>query len=111
MSQFFVKLGASANSHILNTYIRPGIVENTWDINVNFLSRFRMERHDVNRWLKIRPIRNRKNPEDDSAMIAEIDINTLQESQKAFTQEEVDIFYEDAYLHIINQDIQTIILE
>ncbi len=111
VTQFFVKLSDSANKHIADKYLQPGIIEDTWDINVNFLNRFRIETNEVNRWMKIRPIRNRKNPEDDTAMIVEIDINTLQERQNDFSQEEIDIFYEDAYLHIINQDIKIIILE
>ena len=111
VAQFFVKLSTSANYHIIAKYLHPGIAEDTWDINVNFLNRFRMETREVNRWMKIRPIRNRKNPDDDTAMIVEIDINTLQEHQTEFSQQEIDTFYEDAYLHIINQDINKIILE
>ena len=109
--QFFAKLGNSANQHIGSKYIQPGIADDTWDINVNFLNRFRMETHEVNRWMKIRPIRNRKDPDDDSAMVIEIDINTLQERQNKFSQEEIDIFYEDAYAHIINQDLTKVILD
>jgi hypothetical protein len=111
VAQFFTKLAISANKHILSKYIQPNIIEDTWDINVNFLNRFKMETREVNRWLKIRPIRNRQEQEDDTAMIVEIDINTLQEQQQDLTHYEIDAFYEDAYLHMINQDLQKIMLE
>ena len=111
VAQFFAKLANSANKHIISRYIQPGIVEDSWDINVNFLNRFKMETREVNRWLKLRPIRNRNNQDDDSAMIVEIDINTLQEKQQDLSQYEIDAFYEDAYLHIINQDISKVILD
>ena len=111
VSQFFAKLSRSANQHIVDKYIRSDMIKDTWDINVNFLHRFRMETREVNRWMKIRPIRNRKDPGDDSAMVVEIDINTMQEQQDELSQEEIDVFYEDAYLHVINQDVKKIILE
>jgi hypothetical protein len=110
VAQFFVKLELSANKHIISKYLQTNIIEDTWDINVNFLNRFKMETREVNRWLKIRPIRNRQHQEDDSAMIAEIDINTLQEQQQDLSQYEIDAFYEDAYLHMINQDLGKIII-
>lgn len=111
VSQFFVKLSTSANRHIAAKYLQPGIAEETWDVNVNFLNRFKMETREVNRWMKIRPIRNRQEQEDDTAMIVEIDINTLQEQQRKMTQYEVDAFYEDAYSHLVNQDLSKVILD
>ena len=50
VAQFFAKLTASANEHIASRYLQPGVAEDTWDINVNFLNRFNMESQEVNRW-------------------------------------------------------------
>lgn len=109
--QFFGKLSVSANKHIAEKYLREGVAENTWDVNVNILHRFKLENRYVNRWLKIRPIRNRQNQADDSAMIVEVDFNTLQEDQKRMEQYEIDAFFEDAYSHLIHQDLPKIILD
>ena len=111
VSQFFVKLAISANTHIATKYLQPGIVEGSWDANINILNGFRLEKHEVNRWLKIRPIRNKQNQQDDSAMIVEVDINTLQEHQQKMEQSDIDAFFEDAYSHLINQDLPRVILD
>jgi len=108
---FLTELSCNPNYHIVSKYLQPGIVEDTQDINISFLNRFKMEALEVNRWIKIYPVRIR-NATNLPCMGILVDINTLHEQQsKDLSQYEIVAFFEDAYSHLINQDLPKVILD
>jgi hypothetical protein len=108
--QLFAKLDYSANAHLLGAYLREGVFEGATDVHLNALHRTSVADIAVNRWIRLKPVRNKENPADDSAMIAEIDINTLAEQQTEFSHEEIEDFFGGAYDHIRTHAVQHIIL-
>jgi len=108
--QLFAKLEFSANAHLLGAYLREGVFEGASDVHLNALHRTSVADIAVNRWIRLKPVRNKENPDDDSAMIAEIDINTPAERDAEFSHEEIEDFFGGAYDHIRTHAVRHVIL-
>jgi len=108
--QFFVKLDMSANEHLLASYLREGIFEGTSDLHLNVLHRTSVGDIAANRWIRLKPVRNKEDPSDDTAMIAEVDINTLAEKSSNLTQEEIEDFFAGTYDHLSQHAVRQVIL-
>ncbi len=108
--QFFIKLEFSANAHLLGAYLRDGVFEGATDLQLNALHHTSVADIAANRWIRLKPVRNKENPNDDSAMIAEIDINTPAERPADFSQEEIEDFFAGAYDHLRTHAVGQIIL-
>ncbi len=109
--QFFVKLRGSANALINRNYLRDNIFGDTYEVHVNALHRIELGTIPANRWFRVKPTRSRSNPKDDTAMVVEVDINTFADRKQDFSREEIETFFENAYKHIITEDVKYIILE
>ena len=110
VTQFFVKLDYSANRHLANAYLRAGAFEGATDLQLNALHRTSVADIAANRWIRLKPVRNKENPDDDSAMIAEIDINTPADQPGDFSQEEIEDFFTGAYDHLCQHAVAQIVL-
>jgi hypothetical protein len=108
--QFFAKLELSANAHLGQTYLREGVFQGATDLQLNALHRTSVADIAANRWIRLKPVRNKENPDDDSAMIVEIDINTPAEHPAEFSQEEIEDFFAGAYDHLRTHAVAQIIL-
>jgi hypothetical protein len=108
--QLFAKLDLSANAHLQAAYLREGVFDGASDVHLNALHRTSVADIAVNRWIRLKPVRNKENPDDDSAMIAEIDINTPAEQQAALSHEEIEDFFAGAYDHIRMHAVRYVIL-
>ena len=108
--QFFAKLDFSANAHLANAYLREGAFEGATDLQINALHRASVADIAVNRWIRLKPVRNKDNPTDDSAMIAEIDINTPADQSADLSQEEIEDFFGGAYDHLRTHAVGQIVL-
>jgi hypothetical protein len=108
--QLFAKLDLSANAHLANAYLREGAFEGATDLQINALHRASVADIAVNRWIRLKPVRNKDNPADDSAMIAEIDINTPADQSADLSQEEIEDFFGGAYDHLRTHAVGQIVL-
>jgi len=108
--QFFAKLDYSANVHLAGAYLREGVLEGATDLHINALHRTSVADIPANRWIRLKPVRNKQNPTDDSAMIAEIDINTPADQPADFSQDEIEDFFGGAFDHLRMHAVEHIIL-
>ena len=110
VTQFFIKLAASANEHLAAAYMREGAFHGAADLQISALHRTSVGDIAANRWIRLKPVRNKENPDDDTAMIAEVDINTPPDPKGDFSQEEIEDFFAGAYDHLCRHAIGHIIL-
>jgi hypothetical protein len=95
-------LEGSSNALMLHKFIRSGNFENTQQIQLNVLNRFRLGTIETNRWIKIHSLRNTSNSLDDKAMLLELDINTLPEKAESYNFDAVMSFFGEASDHYVN---------
>ena len=110
VTQFFVKLDRSANEHIANAYLREGAFEGATDLQLNALHRTSVGDIAANRWIRLKPVRNKDNPADDTALVAEVDINTPANPEADLSQEEIEDFFAGAYDHLCTHAAGQIVL-
>ncbi len=109
--RLFRKLDLSGNEYVRKNFLQEKITETPFETHLNMLHRQRMDRFGINRWVRLRSLRNKENPEDDHALMMEVDINTLQEEQHPFVEYEMSRFFETAYEHLLNEDIKYLLIE
>lgn len=110
VTQFFIKLDRSANEHIADAYLRAGVFEGAADLQLSALHRTSVSDIAANRWIRLKPVRNKDNPDDDTAMVAEVDINTHADAEAELSQEEIEDFFAGAYDHLCRHAAAQIIL-
>jgi len=103
--RLFKVLGGSANTYLREKYLRDDRFGNAYEFHLSVLDKESMGRFSINRWLRLRPMRKRDDPEDDRGLVVEIDINTPAEKNNDFAEEEITHFFEEAYQHIVLQDM------
>jgi len=110
VGQFFVKLNESANQHLAKAYLREGAFEGASDLQLSALHRTSVGDIGANRWIRLKPVRNKQNQSDDTAMIAEIDINTPPDPAGHLSQEEIEDFFAGTYDHLCRHAVAHIVL-
>jgi len=101
----FKVLERSANLHILEKYLRDERFREPHELHLSVLNKEQMGQFNINRWLKLRPMRKTDDPQDDRGLAVEVDINTPAEENNDFAEEQVTDFFERAYQHIATQDM------
>lgn len=98
--QFFCPTRSSSNAKIGQYFLQPRALqgENPQEVNVNVLNRLTLGEWMVNRWLRVRPLRNQEQM--DFAAQIEIDINTLPEDTSAKTGRDIEQFLTDVQKHM-----------
>jgi hypothetical protein len=104
--RLFKVLPRSASIHIRETYFKDDRFQNAYEIHVSVLDKECMGTFNINRWLRVRPLRKRDDPEDDRGLGVDVDINTLAEEKNDFTEEEITEFFEEAFQHVVLRDIR-----
>ena len=108
--RLFRKLETSANTFIRDQFLRPGIFEEPFEVNLNLLHKTRLDRFGINRWVRLRSLRNKQNPTDDRAMMLEVDLNTLSEEQHSLNIYEMERFFETSYERLCLEDIKYLLI-
>ncbi|NQT83931.1 hypothetical protein HQ563_12970 [bacterium] len=106
--RLFKVLEGSANIHIREKYLRDDRFEDPYEMHLSVLNKENMGGFGINRWLRLRPMRKRDDPTNDSGLVVEIDINTHAEENNDFTEEEITRFFEEAYQHIALEDMRLV---
>jgi hypothetical protein len=109
--RLFKVLEGSANVHIREKYLRDDRFQDPYEMHLSVLNKESMGRLTINRWLRLRPMRKRDDPNDDRGFVVEVDINTPAEQTDNFTEEEITDFFEEAYKHIALQDMLLVDVE
>jgi hypothetical protein len=107
----FRVLPGSAGKHIQETYLKGDRFLDAYEVQLNVLNREQMEAFNINRWLRLRPMRKKDDPKDDRGLVVEIDINTPAEESNDFSEEEITGFFEEAYRHIAVKDMLLVDIE
>jgi len=98
VTRHLLELGAGANEWIRRWFLRadrlPG---EAFETHVNVLHRLDLESFPVNRWIKIRSLRDQQHPERDPAALLEIDINTLPEHTGPYDRTALLAFYLEGF--------------
>ncbi len=111
--RLFKVLGGSANVHIREKYLSPALAgfQDPYEMHLSVLNKESMGRFSINRWLRLRPMRKRDDPNDDRGFVVEVDINTPAEGADNYTEQEITDFFEEAYQHIVIEDMLLVDVE
>jgi hypothetical protein len=104
----FKVLDKSANAHIQAAYLKDDRFQSPDEVQLNVLNREDMGPFHINRWLRLRSMRKKEDPNDDRGFGIEIDINTPAEENNDFSEEEIAAFFESAYQHIALNDMRLV---
>lgn len=107
MTEFFGFTGGSANQHMQKYFLNNGAFfgERLHELNIAALSKTTLTPggRGVNRWVRVRPLRQQAENSPDIAMGVEVDINTLQEDTYDLTAADVESFTKGVGEHIETQ--------
>lgn len=104
----FKVLDKSANAHIQAAYLKDDRFQSPDEVQLNVLNREDMGPFHINRWLRLRSMRKKEDPNDDRGFGIEIDINTPAEENNDFSEEAIAAFFESAYQHIAVNDMRLV---
>jgi hypothetical protein len=104
--RLFKALQESAVMHIRKRYLRDDRFGNPYELHLSVLDRKRLGQFGINRWLRLRPTRKKDDPSDDRGLLVEVDINTLAEEKNDFSEEEITQFFEEAFQHVVREDVR-----
>lgn len=97
VTRHIAELGRSANEWLREAYLRAESLPPAHETQLGFLHRFEMESFAVNRWVRIRTLREKKDPSHDWALSVEIDINTPPEAGRRFDRAAILAFFLEAF--------------
>lgn len=109
--RLFRQLDISANEFIRQRYLKGGLFDLPSDANINLLHKARMDRFDINRWLRLRSLRNKQDLENDRALMLEVDINTVAEEQHSVNLYEMERFFQTSYERLVTEDIKYLLID
>ncbi len=109
--RLFKVLEGSANTHIRERYLKDDRFQNPHETHLSVLNKESMGPFSINRWLRLRPMRKRDDPQDDRGFVVEVDINTPAEENNDFSEREITEFFEEAYQHIAVEDMLLVDIE
>ena len=101
----------SINALLMKNYLKPGIFEKPYEIQLNILNKLTYEQVDLNRWIKLRPVRETQDPTKDYNFLIEVDINTISEKSYAFEGEQIERFFIFSHSHIVSEIPKYILVE
>ena len=110
VTRHLLELSEGANEWLRETYLRTDRLPVAFETHVHLLHRLKMESFPVNRWLKIWTVREQDAPERDSAVVVEIDVNTLPEQDQPFDRSTILAFFLDAFA-LTEQDLKAYVLD
>jgi hypothetical protein len=104
MTELFAPLGGSANQRMQNIFLAAGknyFGERLQELNIQALARPTLGGdRQVNRWLRVKPLRSNDQNNSDMAMGLEVDINTMPDDTYDLTATDVEDFIQNVQKHI-----------
>jgi len=110
VTRHLVEIEGSSNEWMRESYLRADRLPPADETHLNFLHRLEMESFKVNRWIRIRTLREKNPPHNDTALAVEIDINTLPDRTARFDRSAIVGFFLDAF-HAAQEDLQSYVLD
>lgn len=104
---FFIKLPKSGTKFLVETFLKQIPSGPPYETRIYFLYHDKIKNYEINKWIKISPLRKVKNKSDDTALSFIIDINTLSEmiEKYKFNKKAIDNFYNES-ISIVEEDLQ-----
>lgn len=102
IAKIIAKLDMSSKEFLQKTYIQK-MTTTPYEIKTHFLFKEKLGDFQINKWKRLETLRNKKNLEDDSALLFALDINTLLEIDYKFTPKNLEDFYKKAMGLIENE--------
>ena len=98
VSSFVLELSDSSNKYILQKYLNEnGLISDTSEIQLNVLNRLELlSKYKINRWLRIRSLRDKPNVVNDKFCSVKIDINTPAEIAYDIDREVASLIFTEA---------------
>lgn len=103
VAHLFCNTRSSANEKIAHYFLNPRATmgQTPYDVNINILNRINLyDNVQVNRWLRVRPLRTIDARRVDFAAQVEVDINTMPEDTQVRTARDLADFMEAARDHL-----------
>lgn len=107
VTNFFAKLSKSATKFIERKFLREIPSGSPYEARLHLLYHGKIGNYEINKWIRLNPLRNVKKPSDDAALAFVIDINTLPEytDKYSFTLNDIKDFYKEA-IKIMEKDLK-----
>lgn len=100
-----VKLKESSREFLSNNFLKKNVIERPYDIQLNFGNKKTMDGFKINEWIRFHTLRSKKNPEDDTAFMLILDINSLLEVDYNFTEANLKNFFEQSF-RLANKEVK-----
>lgn len=110
VTRHLLEIGGGANEWLRDTYLRADRLPEAFETHVNLLHRISMESFQVNRWLKIFSVREQREPQTDSGVAVEIDVNTIPEPERQYDRSAILSFFLDAFA-LSEKDLKAYVLD
>lgn len=93
-----VKLKESSRDFLSNNFLKKNVVvDKPYDIQLNFGNKKTIDGFKINEWVRFHTLRSKKNPEDDTAFMFILDINSLVEVDYNFIEANLKSFFEKSF--------------
>lgn len=104
---FFAKLPKSATRFIEKKLLKEIPSGSPYEARVHLLYHEEIKAYEINKWIRLNPLRKAKQPSDDAALAFIVDINTLSEraDKYSFTLNDIKDFYKEA-IKIMEKDLK-----
>ena len=101
-----VKLKESSRDFLSNNFLKKNVVvDKPYDIQLNFGNKKTIDGFKINEWVRFHTLRSKKNPEDDTAFMLILDINSLIEVDYNFTEANLKSFFEKSF-RLANKEVK-----
>ncbi len=102
---YLVKLKQSSIEFLSNNFLKKNVIDNPYDIQLNFGNKKAIDGIKINEWVRFHTLRSKKNPEDDTAFMLILDINSLVEVDYDFTESKLKNFFEQSF-RLANKEVK-----
>lgn len=104
---FFIKLSESGTKFLVERFLKQIPSGPPYETRIHLLYHDRIKNYEINKWIKISPLRKVKDKSDDTALSFIIDINTSSEmiERYKFNKKAIDNFYNES-ISIVEKDLQ-----
>jgi len=93
-------LEEGSNNYLCKKYLKTGLIADSSELELHILNKFDLKKFKINRWIRIKTLREKSVPENDKLLSINIDINSLQEIAYDFIAEDFDIFLDAALINM-----------
>lgn len=104
---FFINIKQGANKFLDERLLKQIPTGKPYDTRIHFLYHDKIGKYEINRWIRLNPLRNLADSKDDTMLSFVVDINTLTERKEEykFGKSDIDSFYSKAVM-IVRDDLK-----